>query len=144
MSKLNLHLEDRAKYFMKGKAEIELALDSDLPDVDDAVAQDVNEGIGQLLNEIRFYGRPTKVRFKTSQDPTQIYIELAWNVGALDERVLQRANAAYDKGMASEIQIFQGGSFTAGHYIGRNGGNLVIENFNDPIYSVRNMIVLPK
>ena len=144
MSNLNHYLENAATYFMRGKAEIELALDSDLPDVDDVVAQDVTEGIGQLLGEIESHGRPTKVRFKTSHDPTQINIELAWNGGALDERSLQRTNAAYAEGMASEIQTFQGGSFTAGHYIGKHGGKLVIENFNDPIYSVRNTILLLK
>lgn len=103
---------------------------------------EIGKGITELVCEILQHGRGDKLRLTTSLEGGIQILELAWNGKSLDEDTLIKINQNYADGKRSESLPERSGTKRAGFFL-KNYGEIMIENYKDGLYAVRNIVNLP-
>lgn len=94
--------------------------------------------IFNLASEVNDHTRAENRRVKSSLQGKNVLVELAWDGEPLSQDVIDEVNSRYlgEPGYS--------GSRLAGDFARELGGEIKIENFSDDLYTVRNIIRLPR
>jgi hypothetical protein len=142
MVSLNTVVESVARHCWY-EAEIEFQLSTNLPDIYDELPFDLYKGICNLFCEISKHSESNKRRIKTSLVNEIQVLEAAWNGRQIQQKVIDLINENYREGARSQFQPHINGTKIAGYFLAQFKGTIILENFQDGIYAVRNVVEMP-
>jgi len=134
------------KVLISHPVETELLLDQCMPDVYPVLELSRNPimaSLYELFYEINYHSKSTKRRVITNSGKESNNIELAWAGNILTKETLREINLNYRVGKQLKEKPDRSGTLRAGYFLGQVGGKVLIENFSDGIYTVRNVIKIP-
>lgn len=134
--------------FLPDRYEIKYALCEDMPEIYDNLSKDIAvaqicNGLGELTAEINQHGKGKKAKVSTEKDASAQRLILSWDGPCLSSDLIDRINASYQEGAKCLYMPSRCGTQIAGNWLNLAGGTIRIENFQDPPYTVRNVIELP-
>ncbi len=144
MTPLEYLLRFHARIYWRG-SEVEFDFSADVPATKGDSLEEVVNAMAELMQEVKEHNPKSNKRKVSArvEGKKQIIIELAWNGRPLPSYHLETATERYVAGMRSPVNTFAGGAFSAAQRIGKHGGTVRIENFEDPVYTSRNVVALP-
>ncbi|MDP3765908.1 MAG: hypothetical protein Q8R04_05330 [Nanoarchaeota archaeon] len=144
---------DHGSYLSSKLVDTELILDSSIPEIHPETPnshpllslyyRSIFDALGELFREVSTHTESTKRRVKIGLIKDKQILELAWDGKQLSEQDLRLINDGYLEGMSLGELPYHSGTRRAGYFLNQVGGEVMIENFHDGIYVVRNVIKLP-
>lgn len=149
-------LNDLVEWFVKNQwrhADTELVLDPLIPKIyRDTPSSSIISGpynkavfdaLDELFHEVSVHIKSTNRKVKTELQERLQIIELAWGGEQLSEDTLQLINGRYQDGSTMDSKPSYSGTSRAGYDLGQIGGEVLIENYSDGLYVVRNIVKIP-
>lgn len=110
---------------------------------EEVALQQIRNGLSELGNEVNHHGHCTKAKVSTEKGYNEERVILAWDGPALADDLVQRINDSYRIGAESMHLPFRHGTQIAGFWFGFVNARIIIENYQDGDYRVRNIVHFP-